>query len=93
MQEAGVADFEVDSWYAMFVPAKTPRAVIDRLNKALNDVRIYNVEAAAWTVPTVGGTPPLALLEPCMQVLTTAPFPHRWAARRPSRCAAIRPRS
>ena len=24
MQEAGVADFEVDSWYAVFVPAKTP---------------------------------------------------------------------
>ncbi len=38
MQEAGVADFEVDSWYAMFVPAKTPRAVIERLNKALNEV-------------------------------------------------------
>ena len=34
----GVADFEVDSWYAMFVPAKTPRAVIERLNKALNAV-------------------------------------------------------
>ena len=38
MQEAGLADFEVDSWYAMFVPAKTPRAIIDRLNKALNEV-------------------------------------------------------
>lgn len=38
MQEAGVADFEVDSWYAMLVPAKTPRAVIDKLNKALNAV-------------------------------------------------------
>ncbi len=38
MQEAGVPDFEVDSWYAMFVPAKTPRAVIERLNKALNEV-------------------------------------------------------
>lgn len=36
MQEAGVADFEVDSWYAMFVPAKTPKAIIDRLNKAMN---------------------------------------------------------
>ena len=36
MQEAGVADFEVDSWYAMFVPAKTPKAVIDKLNAALN---------------------------------------------------------
>ncbi|MGJ7541759.1 tripartite tricarboxylate transporter substrate binding protein [Variovorax sp. LT1R16] len=38
MQEAGVADFEVDSWYAMFVPVKTPRAVIDKLNKAINTV-------------------------------------------------------
>ena len=26
MQESGISDFEVDSWYAMFVPAKTPRA-------------------------------------------------------------------
>lgn len=38
MQEAGVADFEVDSWYAMFVPAKTPRAAIDKLNRAVNTV-------------------------------------------------------
>jgi len=38
MQEAGVADFEVDSWYAMFVPAKTPKPVIDKLNRALNAV-------------------------------------------------------
>ena len=38
MQEAGVRDFEVDSWYAMFVPAKTPKPVVDRLNKALNAV-------------------------------------------------------
>ena len=38
VQESGVADFEVDSWYAMFVPAKTPKAVIDRLNQALNTV-------------------------------------------------------
>ncbi|WP_088279768.1 tripartite tricarboxylate transporter substrate binding protein [Ideonella sp. A 288] len=38
MAEAGVADFEVDSWYAMFVPAHTPKAVVERLNKALNEV-------------------------------------------------------
>ena len=38
MQEAGVADFEVDSWYAMFVPAKTPKTVVDKLNRALNAV-------------------------------------------------------
>ena len=38
MQEAGIADFEVDSWYAMFVPAKTPRFVIDKLNRVINAV-------------------------------------------------------
>jgi tripartite-type tricarboxylate transporter receptor subunit TctC len=38
MQEAGVADFEVDSWYAMFVPAHTPRPVVDKLNRTLNEL-------------------------------------------------------
>jgi tripartite-type tricarboxylate transporter receptor subunit TctC len=38
MQEAGVADFEVDSWYAMFVPAKTPKSIVDKLNAALNQI-------------------------------------------------------
>ncbi len=38
VQEAGIPDFEVDSWYAMFVPAKTPRVIVDRLNAALNTV-------------------------------------------------------
>ena len=36
MQEAGVPDFEVDSWYALFVPSKTPQAIIDRLSKAVS---------------------------------------------------------
>ncbi|RZI69197.1 tripartite tricarboxylate transporter substrate binding protein [Variovorax guangxiensis] len=38
MQEAGIADFDVDSWYAMFVPAKTPKSAIDKLNKVINTV-------------------------------------------------------
>ncbi|ABM59984.1 Uncharacterized protein UPF0065 [Verminephrobacter eiseniae EF01-2] len=38
MQEAGIADFNVDSWYAMFVPAKTPQPAIDKLNRAINAV-------------------------------------------------------
>jgi tripartite-type tricarboxylate transporter receptor subunit TctC len=60
MQEAGVADFEVDSWYAMLVPAKTPRPIIDRLNKALNTVlaepaiRAQLIDQGA---DAVGGTP------------------------------------
>lgn len=60
MQESGVPDFEVDSWYAMLVPARTPRPVIDRLNKALNTVlqdaaiRSQLLEQGA---EAVGGTP------------------------------------
>ncbi|MCM2329360.1 MAG: tripartite tricarboxylate transporter substrate binding protein [Lysobacter sp.] len=34
--EAGVADFEASSWVGILAPAKTPRPVIDRLNKEMN---------------------------------------------------------
>ena len=43
--EAGVADFVVDSWFGLVVPAGTPDAIVDRLNAevvrigALPDVR------------------------------------------------------
>lgn len=35
VEEAGVPDFEVDSWYAMFVPRDTPQPIIDQLAKAV----------------------------------------------------------
>ena len=60
MQEAGVPDFEVDSWYAMFVPAKTPKPVIDKLNAALNAiVREPDIrdKLLAQGSEGVGGTP------------------------------------
>ena len=60
MQEAGVADFEVDSWYAMFVPAKTPKSIIDKLNAALNTiVREPDIhdKLLAQGSEGVGGTP------------------------------------
>ena len=60
LQEAGVADFEVDSWYAMFVPAKTPKPVIDRLNRALNTA-LQDAEVREKLLQqgseAVGGTP------------------------------------
>jgi len=60
LQEAGVPDFEVDSWYAMFVPAKTPKPVIDKLNRALNttlqDPEIRE-KLLAQGSEAVGGTP------------------------------------
>lgn len=36
--ESGVADFEVNSWVGMLAPAKTPKAVLERLNAELNAV-------------------------------------------------------
>src|SRR5205807_8862780 len=35
---AGIPGFEVDLWYAMLVPARTPRDVIDRLNVELRAI-------------------------------------------------------
>lgn len=60
MAESGFKDFEVDSWYAMFVPANTPKNAIDRLNAAANKIlampevkeKLLNQGAEA-----VGGTP------------------------------------
>lgn len=38
VQEAGVADFEVSSWNALFAPAKTPPEVIERISRELRAV-------------------------------------------------------
>lgn len=38
LKEAGVDGVEVQQWYGFFAPAKTPRSVIEQLNKALNQV-------------------------------------------------------
>lgn len=60
MAEQGFAGFEVDSWYAMFAPAKTPTAIVDRLHKAAvfacaqADVREKFMQQGA---EAVGGTP------------------------------------
>jgi tripartite-type tricarboxylate transporter receptor subunit TctC len=37
VQEAGVPGFEVTSWNGIGAPAKTPRAIIDRLNRAITE--------------------------------------------------------
>jgi tripartite-type tricarboxylate transporter receptor subunit TctC len=60
VHESGHPEFEVDSWYAMFVPAKTPRPVIDRLNRALNTVLAepaIREKLLAQGADAVGGTP------------------------------------
>ena len=38
LKEMGVDGVEVDQWYAIFAPAKTPKDVVVKLNQALNKV-------------------------------------------------------
>jgi len=38
LKEAGVDGVDVQQWYGFFAPAKTPKAIVDQLNKALNQV-------------------------------------------------------
>ena len=44
MQEAGIADLNLSAWMGLLAPAKTPRPIIDQLNRAVqaafdNDIR------------------------------------------------------
>jgi len=38
LKEAGVDGVDVQQWYGLFAPARTPKPVIEQLNKALNQV-------------------------------------------------------
>ena len=38
LKELGIGGVEVQQWYGFFAPAKTPKPVIDQINKALNQV-------------------------------------------------------
>jgi tripartite-type tricarboxylate transporter receptor subunit TctC len=60
MAEAGVAGYSTASWYGLLVPAKTPPAIVAKLNQQINaalkmpDVR---EKLAAIGVDAVGTTP------------------------------------
>ncbi|HTO46328.1 MAG TPA: tripartite tricarboxylate transporter substrate binding protein [Burkholderiales bacterium] len=59
-EELGLPDYEVDSWYAMFAPARTPPAIVARMQKEaarvvhLPDVKQKLLEQGA---DSVGSTP------------------------------------
>ena len=38
LKEAGVDGVDVTQWYGFFAPAKTPKPIVEKLNKALNQV-------------------------------------------------------
>jgi len=56
--ESGVPDFEATSWVALLAPAKTPRAVIDKINReldaALADPAVIEKLATLGIVPAPG---------------------------------------
>jgi tripartite-type tricarboxylate transporter receptor subunit TctC len=54
MAEQGYASSQVNSWYALAVPKKTPRAVIDRLNRDVN--ALLAEEETIARVDKIGGT-------------------------------------
>jgi tripartite-type tricarboxylate transporter receptor subunit TctC len=57
---ATVPDYEASSWFGMLAPAKTPRAVIDKVNAAANKVLAdpaVKAQMQALGVDLIGGTP------------------------------------
>ena len=38
LKEAGVDGVDVTQWYGIFAPAKTPKPIVEKINKALNEV-------------------------------------------------------
>jgi tripartite-type tricarboxylate transporter receptor subunit TctC len=52
--EAGVTDFDINSWVGLLAPAKTPRAIVDKLNTELNAV--LNDPAVRERLNTLGIT-------------------------------------
>ncbi len=58
--EAGLPGFESSVWFALFVPAATPKAIIAKLNgevnRILKDKRVIELFTSAGLAP-VGGTP------------------------------------
>ena len=57
--EGGLADFAVSGWYALVVPAKTPKPIIDRINaeavKALKNEAVVQRLATSGSIPIGAG--------------------------------------
>jgi tripartite-type tricarboxylate transporter receptor subunit TctC len=48
LHEAGIDGVDVTQWYGVFAPAKTPAAVVDSLNSALNEILVSRDSAALF---------------------------------------------
>jgi len=52
--EQGLSGFDTPGWYALVAPAKTPAAIVQRLNKAMSDA--LDSPAAGERLTTLGNT-------------------------------------
>ena len=60
VSESGYKDFETSQWYGILVPAKTPKAIVDKLNAAANAALKSNGITAKFSKDDAragGGTP------------------------------------
>src|ERR1041384_5889359 len=55
LAEAGISGVEADAWFALFAPAKTPAATVERLHRAV--VAALDTEAAKDAIARQGMTP------------------------------------
>jgi tripartite-type tricarboxylate transporter receptor subunit TctC len=62
LREGGLKDFEITSWFGLFVPSSTPAAVVDKLHRETAKVlRLPDVqERFAKEGATAGGNAPAA---------------------------------
>ena len=67
MEEAGIAGFDVESWFGFFAPAGTPRPVVDRLNAAL--AQVVALPDAQKKMADSGGSPQSSTPEELMRRL------------------------
>ena len=42
MAESGVKDFNISTWWGLLAPAQTPKAIVDKLNLAINEAAAKN---------------------------------------------------
>ena len=61
MKDAGYPDIELVQWYGVFLPAKTPRAIIDKVNADMN--RMFNLLEVKERL-AAGGADVLATMTP-----------------------------
>jgi len=48
LQEAGLSDFDMGTWFGLLAPRQTPSAVVDRLNAEVNQILADDAFRARW---------------------------------------------